>query len=162
MTTDTSENSLESLICAALTGYPRSPAAKGTFRQRLVDHGPYWMHGDPGDYDREHCVDLAQLSDFLHDTQPEAAAPLDLTQDSHVRRRFLARLQGEVAKRGTIDVLRKGIKHGPHSIDFLYGTPSQGNAKAKVLYGQNRFSVTRQLRYSADNAQLALVLQRRV
>ena len=43
-------------------------------------------------------------------------------------------------------------------IDLMYGTPSPGNEKARVLYGQNRFSVTRQLRYSNDNAQLALDL----
>ena len=116
------------------------------------------MHGDPEDYKREHCVDLAQLSAFLRETQPEVVGPLDLDQDSPARRRFLSRLQGEIAKRGTIDVLRKGIKHGPHSIDLFYGTPSPENVKAKVLYSQNRFSVTRQLRYSADNAQLALDL----
>ncbi len=104
-------------------------------------------------------MDLAQLSAFLRDTQPEAAVPLDLEQDSPARRRFPSRLQGEIAKRGTIDVLRKGIKHGPHSIDLFYGVPSPGNVKAQVLYGQNRFSVTRQLRYSADNTQLALDLR---
>ena len=67
-------------------------------------------------------------------------------------------LQGEITKRGTIDVLRSGVKHGPHQIDLMYGTPSPGNEKARVQYGQNRFSVTRQLRYSNDNAQLALDL----
>ena len=55
-------------------------------------------------------------------------------------------------------MLRKGIKHGPHQIDLMYGTPSPGNEKAHVQYAQNRFSVTRQLRYSNDNAQLALDL----
>ena len=55
-------------------------------------------------------------------------------------------------------MLRKGVKHGPHQIDLMYGTPSPGNEKARVQYGQNRFSVTRQLRYSNDNAQLALDL----
>ena len=158
MTTDTSEHGLESLICAALTGFARNPAPNGAIQQRPADYGPGWLHGDPQDYDREHCVDLAQLSAFLRNTQPEAAAPLDLEQESPARRRFLSRLQGEIAKRGTIDVLRKGIKHGPHSIDLFYGAPSPGNVKAQVLYGQNRFSVTRQLRYSADNAQLALDL----
>ena len=143
MTTDTSEKGLESLICAALTGFARHPAPQGTIQQRPADYGPGWLHGDPQDYDREHCVDLAQLSAFLRDTQPEAAAPLDLEQDSPARRRFLSRLQGEIAKRGTIDVLRHGVKHGPHSIDLFYGAPSPGNVKAQVLYGQNRFSVTR-------------------
>ncbi len=158
MTTDTSEHGLESLICAALTGFAHSPASNGAIQQRPADYGPGWLHGDPRDYDREHCVDLAQLSAFLRETQPEAAAPLDLEQDSPARRRFLSRLQGEITKRGIIDVLRQGIKHGPHSIDLFYGTPSPGNVRAQVLYSQNHFSVTRQLRYSADNAQLALDL----
>ena len=83
---------------------------------------------------------------------------MDLGEDNPARRRFLARLEGEIARRGTIDVLRQGVKHGPHCIDLFYGTPSPGNVKASVLYSQNRFSFTRQLRYSMDNAQLALDL----
>ena len=158
MTTDTSEKGLEDLICSGLTGFERSPAVSGAIQQRPTDYGPGWVHGDPEDYDREYCVDLAQLSAFLHDTQPDIAPSLDLGEDSPTRRRFLARLQGEIAKRGIIDVLRQGLKHGPHSIDLFYGTPSPENVKAQVLYSQNRFSVIRQLRYGADNAQLALDL----
>ena len=158
MTTDTSEKGFEDLICAGLTGFERCPTAKGAIQQRPADYGPGWVHGNPKDYNREYCLDLAQLSAFLHETQPNIEPTLDLEEDSPTRRRFLARLQGEIAKRGTIDVLRQGIKHGPHSIDLFYGAPSPGNVKAQVLYGQNRFSVTRQLRYSADNAQLALDL----
>ncbi len=103
-------------------------------------------------------MDLAQLSAFLRATQPAVAESLDLDRASPTRRKFLARLQREVTKRGTIDVLRNGVKHGPHQIDLLYGTPSAGNERAKGLYGQNRFSVTRQLRYSQDQTQLALDL----
>jgi type I restriction enzyme, R subunit len=36
---------------------------------------------------------------------------------------------GEIAKRGVIDVLRKGIKHGPAQIDLFYGTPTPGNRR---------------------------------
>ena len=55
-------------------------------------------------------------------------------------------------------MLRNGVRHGPHQVDLMYGTPSPENEKAKVLYGRNRFSVTRQLRYSRDQTQLALDL----
>jgi len=71
---------------------------------------------------------------------------------------FLSRLQGEIAKRGVVDVLRKGINHGPAHIDLFYGTPSQNNPKAAELFASNIFSVTRQLRYSKDETQLALDL----
>jgi type I site-specific restriction-modification system R (restriction) subunit len=55
-------------------------------------------------------------------------------------------------------VLRRGIKHGRHDVDLFYGTPSAGNADAAARYAANRFSVTRQLRYSRDETQLALDL----
>ena len=158
MTTDTSEKGLERLICEALTGCDCDPSQGGVATERPTDPGAGWICGDPTDYDREYCVDIAQLSAFLQATQPEIAEPLGLDDENPTRRRFLARLQGEVTKRGTVDVLRKGVKHGPHQIDLMYGTPSPGNEAVAALYEQNRFSVTRQLRYSNDNAQLALDL----
>ena len=158
VTTDTSEKGLERVICTALTGAACDPPRRGIVRERPSSYGAGWICGDTQDYDREYCVDLAQLSTFLHATQPKATESLDLGQDSPTRRKFLARLQGEITRRGTIDVLRKGVKHGPHQIDLMYGTPSPGNEKATVQYQQNRFSVTRQLRYSRDQTQLALDL----
>ncbi len=155
MTTDTSEGGLERLICVALTGRDCDVAGDAT-GERPAGYGAGWTCGDPRDYDREYCVDLVQLATFLHATQPEVAELLRLGEDGPTRRRFLARLQGEVSKRGTIDVLRKGIKRGPHHIDLLYGTPSPGNERARHLNRQNRFSVTRQLRYSRDETQLSL------
>ena len=83
------------------------------------------------------------------------ASPLP-GQDGPTRRKFLARLQGEVSRRGTIDVLRHGIKHGAQDLDLFYGTPSAGNKKARERFEQNRFTVTRQLRYSRDETQRAL------
>ncbi|MEW5705794.1 MAG: type I restriction endonuclease subunit R [Actinomycetota bacterium] len=127
----------------------RTPASYG---------GAGWLPGDPADYDREYCVDLVQLAAFLRSTQHEVAEALDLDNDSPTRRKFLARLQGEVSKRGVVDVLRGGIQHGPHRIELFYGTPSPGNEQARALYEQNRFTVARQLRYSRDETQRALDL----
>jgi len=158
-TTDTSERGMERLICTALTGHSCDPGATGGVTDTVTNYGGTgWIGGNPNDYDREYCVDLAQLSAFLHETQPEAAEALALDEDGPVRRKFLARLQGEVTRRGTIDILRHGLKHGAHDLDLFYGTPSVGNVKAKTLFEANRFSVTRQLRYSRDETQLALDL----
>ncbi len=83
-----------------------------------------WICGNPNDYDREDTVDLAQLLAFLIETQPDAFDGLNVSEDGSSRRKFLARLQGEISKRGVIDVLRKGIKDGPHHVELFYGTPS--------------------------------------
>ena len=160
MTTDTSERGLERLICTALTGLPCDPGGgpAATVGERPAVYGAGWIYGAPEDYDREYCVDRVQLSAFLREMQRETAEAVDLDRDGPTRRKFLARLQGEIGKRGTIDVLRHGIKHGAHHLDLFYGTPSPGNAKARERYAANRFSVTRQLRYSRDETQLALDL----
>jgi type I restriction enzyme R subunit len=159
MKTDTSEKGLERLICTALTGSPCDPLQLGLVREPAGAYGSSgWLCGAPDDYDREYAVDLAQLRAFLRATQLKAADALDLDQDTPTRRKFLARLQGEISKRGVIDVLRHGVRHGPQEIDLLYGTPSPGNPVAAERYSQNRFSITRQLRYSRDETQLALDL----
>ncbi len=158
MTTDTTERGLERIICTALAGHPCEPAPKGEEHgePEARSGGVGWTAGDPRDYDRSYCVDLRQLAEFLRATQPEAAAALALDEDGPARRKFLARLQGEVTKRGTIDVLRNGLKHGPHELELLYGTPSPGNELAGQRFDRNRFTVTRQLRYSTDRTRLAL------
>ena len=157
MITDTSERGLERLICTALTGAPCDPPKPGALQEMPAPYGGYgWICGAPGDYDREYCVDLVQLSAFVRDTQPNLVDALALDEDGPTRRQFLARVQGEITKRGTIDVLRKGISHGPVHLDLFYGTPSPGNDKARLLHAANRFSVTRQFRYSRDETQLAL------
>jgi len=99
---------------------------------------------------------LVQLSTFLRATQPKVADAVLIDTDGPTRRKFLARLQGEISKRGTIDVLRHGVKHGAHDLDLFYGTPFAGNAKAQERFEQNRFTVTRQLHYSRDETQRAL------
>ncbi len=157
MPTDTSERGLERLICTALAGHPCEPPATGTVAEPPAGYGGVgWSGGNFHDYDREYCVDLVQLSAFLRATQPKAAASLGLSEDGPTRRKFLARLQGEIAKRGSIDVLRHGLDHGSHHLALFYGTPSAGNQKAKERFEQNRFTVTRQLRYSRDETQRAL------
>ena len=115
--TDTSEKGLESLIVAAMTGWTTAaPSADEAVRDASGAASDLraagvsgWLLGNAPDYDREYAVDLDQLRAFLRTTQKEAAEALDLFQDSPTRRKFLARLQGEIAKRGVIDVLRKGV-----------------------------------------------------
>ena len=157
---DTSEAGLEKLICTALTGQPCAPnAERAAVREASAPYGGRgYICGSPADYDREFCVDLFQLRAFLEATQPEIAEVLDLGNNSPTRRKFLDRLQSEISKRGVIDLLRHGLRHQAYEITLFYGTPSPGNEQAQALHAQNRFSITRQLRYSRDETQRALDL----
>lgn len=159
MPTDITEKGLENLIVAGMTeGASETGAVEGEVRERPSMYAPGWILGRAEDYNREYTVDLTQLAAFLRDTQPRVAEALDLGEDSPAQRKFLARLQGEVSQRGVVDVLRRGLKHGPHDLELFYGTPSPGNAAAAERWAKNRFSVTRQLRYSRDETRLALDL----
>jgi type I restriction enzyme R subunit len=158
--TDTTEKGLESLVVAALTGHSGQAAPQvGAVHEESASYGGAgYVEGDSADYDRDHVVDLVKLLLFLKATQHTLVDQLGLDTEGPKRQQFLARLQGEIAKRGVVDVLRKGIKHGPAAVDLFYGAPSPGNAKAVQRFAANHFSVTRQLRYSKDKTQLALEL----
>lgn len=163
-TTDTSEKGLETLIVEYLAGHDYDPAGgspnvfEAGVPEDVVDGAVGYVRGDSNDYDREHAVDIVKLCAFVLATQPEAFAALHLDGDCPARTQFLHRLQGEVARRGVIDVLRHGVKHGAVKLDMFYGTPTPGNVKAAERFDANVFSVTRQLRYSKNETQLALDL----
>jgi type I restriction enzyme R subunit len=139
-TSDTSEKGLETLIV-----------------ESLVNEAGY-QQGTNQDYDRDHAVDLTRLLAFMQDTQPKEFENLGLDKDEPKRTQFLHRLQGEITKRGVIDLLRKGVKQGPTSVELYYSAPTPGNKTAEQLFKSNIFSVTRQLRYSKDETQIALDL----
>ncbi len=135
---DTGETGLESLIVTS-----------------LIEESGY-QPGNPKDYDPRHALDIAKLTAFIQSTQAELSERLGLQTDCPKRTKFLHRLQGQIAKRGITDILRKGIKHGPDTIPLFYGSPTASNKKAKERFAQNIFSVTRQLHYSGSETRLSL------
>lgn len=136
--TNTKESGLESLII-----------------KWLVDQNGY-EQGTNADYNRDYAIDEARLFRFLQDTQPDSLTKLGVFKSEMKKKQFLNRLQGEIAKRGIIDVLRNGVKVYPASLIMFYLTPTENNVKAKEMYEKNIFSVTRQLMYSNDATRLAL------
>ena len=83
---------------------------------------------------------------------------LGVNKSEQKKRQFLNRLSSEITKRGIIDVLRNGVKAYPADLIMFYFTPTENNARSKVLFAKNIFSVTRQLHYSVDASKLALDL----
>lgn len=123
----------------------------------LVEKNKY-EEGKNVDYNKSHAVDETRLFRFLQDTQPREMDMLGVFKSDTKKRQFLNRLSGEIAKRGIIDVLRKGVKVYPADLIMFYMTPTENNIQAKIMYEKNIFSVTRQLHYSQDATKLSLDL----
>lgn len=129
------------------------------FEQIIVDylcnHCGY-EEGNNKDYNKEYAIDELRLFRFLETTQPESMEKLGIRKSYQKYTQFLNRLQGEIAKRGIIDVLRKGIKVYPVDLVMFYLTPTTKNETARKMFEKNIFSVTRQLMYSKEAQRLAL------
>ena len=138
MNTNTKEIGLESIII-----------------DHLVSVNGY-EQGQNSDFNKEYAIDETRLLHFLEATQPNEFAKLGIGQNKQKYIQFLNRLQGEITKRGIIDILRNGIKIYPANLVMFYMTPSDKNIKAKEFFEKNIFSVTRQLMYSRSNSKLAL------
>lgn len=138
MSTNTKESGLETLIV-----------------EYLVNNNGY-EQGTNSDYNKDYAIDEIRLLRFLKSTQSDELDKIGIFNSEHKKVQFLARLQGEIAKRGIIDVLRKGIKVYPANLIMFYMTPTEKNEVAKEMFEKNIFSVTRQLMYSKDNTRLAL------
>jgi type I restriction enzyme, R subunit len=170
MPTDTTEKGLETLIMRHLTGEDGFFTDAGPVGVKetpdeaaaIKAGGRGWIAGRPGDYDRGHCLDTVQLFAFLHATQPDMLKKLGIANYDDakdiVRQKFLNRVSSEIGKRGVIDVLRRGVDDGPLRFELFYGTPSPGNETAASKFAKNRFSITRQVRYSQDETRRALDL----
>lgn len=128
-TTDMSEKGLESLI-----------------EKSLLEEAHY-EKGFSKDYDKTHAIDVVKLLEFLKKTQPEIVEKYNLEQDGIDREKFLSALQSKIEKKGIVETLRKEFYYLNDSITLFYAFPSANNLKAKEMYEQNIFSVTRQLYY---------------
>ena len=138
MLSNTNEQGFETLIVNWLTQY----------------NG--YEQGNNADYNKDYAIDETRLFRFLEVTQPKQIEQLGIHTSEIKKTQFLNRLQGEIAKRGIIDVLRNGVKIYPASLVMFYMTPTDKNVVAKEMFEKNIFSVTRQLMYSKDNTKLAL------
>jgi len=137
MTTDISEKGLETILV-----------------EGLCERG--WQQGKASDFVPKFGLDLGRLRTFLRVTQPAVEIALGLSNDTATRNKSLDRIAREITNRGVIDVLRKGVKHGPHHIDLFFGAPSPGNIAAEEKFKQNRFTVVRQLHFSPNMTALSL------
>jgi len=113
----------------------------------LVDNG--YIERLPENYNQELFLDTEILLNFIKATQPEEWEKLKEQYPGNTEEIFLKRVSSEVGKRGTLDVLRNGIKDRGAKFELAYFKPVSGlNPEHEKLYKQNIFSVIRQLPFS--------------
>ena len=110
--------------------------------------GGYWVRR-PEAYDRALCLDPGTVLDFIYATQPKEWEKLKQQHSAEVKAPFLKRLASEIGRRGTLDVLRYGIKDSGCKFQLACFRPASGlNEALQTLYEANLFTVVRQLKYS--------------
>ncbi|MDE0688392.1 MAG: DEAD/DEAH box helicase family protein [Candidatus Poribacteria bacterium] len=104
------------------------------------------------DYDRSLCLVPNETLQFIQNTQPEEYQKLERQYGAETPQKLLDRVSRQIASRGVLDVLRKGIRDRGCHFHLTYFRPASGmNPDHQRLYAQNRFSLIRQLHYSEKN-----------
>ena len=121
-----------------------------------------WQKGAASHYNAALGLDTAELMAFFGATQ---AKEIDKLKGFYggiekAQRKVAERIAAEIDARGTLDVLRRGVKDHGTLLRLAYFAPAHAiTPELQQLYAANRLTVTRQLRYSAtttDELDLAL------
>jgi len=150
---DIAERAFEDAIVNVLVTGKMVGAADTESREPSPGFGEFIPGGysqrSADDYDRALCLIPDETIDFILATQPKTWDRLKQHYGDEVKARFLRRLANEIERRGTLDVLRNGMKDRGCKFELAYFKPSSGlNEELRELYRANQFCVIRQLHYS--------------
>jgi type I restriction enzyme R subunit len=103
-------------------------------------------------YDVALGLDTGELFAFIGATQISTWNELIVRHGGdpdEAQRRFTQRVAAELDRRGTLDVMRRGVEDQGLRFQLAYFRPAHGmNPELVEAYSRNRLTVTRQLRYS--------------
>jgi type I restriction enzyme R subunit len=166
MSPEVSERSFEEAIEHGLL--QQGPDASAGEATAVRETSPAYGDAVPGgyrkrdsrDYDRGLCLLRNDVVDFVLATQPREWAKLKQHHGTAVKEQFPRRLASAIEQRGTLDVLRNGLKDSGVKFRLAYFRPASGlNEETRRLHLGNLFAAVRQLRYSTKNEKsLDLVL----
>jgi type I restriction enzyme, R subunit len=108
----------------------------------------------PDDYDRVFALDKGLVLDFLKATQAKEWMKLEGQYGASSEAEFFKQLGQALKQRGTLDVLRNGLKLVPN-LKFImcaFKPASNLNPELVGLFNANILSVIRQLHYSTKSA----------
>ena len=151
MNVNISERAFEDAIVACLLQHRESVISEERAAYMDMPPGGYQKRREE-DYDRALCLIPRDVLDFVLATQPQEWKRLSQHHGAAVEEQFLKKLSSEIGRRGTLDVLRNGIRDMGCRFRLAYFRPSSGlNEETRWLYQGNLFSVARQLHYSNRN-----------
>ncbi len=120
---------------------------EASIESSLLDSG--YRQNSPVNYDRSLCLIPQEVFDFITATQPDEWQKYQQQYGADAEQKLLQRLSQQVKERGTLEVLRQGIKANGCTFKMAYFRPATGlNPDTQKLYAANLFAVVRQLEYS--------------
>ena len=124
---------------------------EGEIEYSLINFGGY-KKGNPANFDAALAMDTKTVLRFLQVTQPKAWENLCKRHGDKVEQNFIKRLNDELKNRGTLDVLRHGIKDLGVDVFLCFFKPASEMNKTTVeRYKNNIFTVMRQVHHSVSN-----------
>jgi len=133
---DTSESAFEGYIVEYLTSV----------------HG-YRQRDSKAHYARAMALDWELLLSFITATQPDTWQELERQHGSQTVVKFQRRLLREIKRRGTLDVLRRGVKDSGCYFQLAYFKPATTlNPEHQERYRKNIFSVIRYSQVETNDA----------
>jgi len=133
---------------------------EGAIEAWLLEHGGY-VKGDPHAFDVALGLDPGEVLAFVRATQEDAWRSLAARHggEAAAEANFLRRLAKELDERGTVDVLRHGVKDLGVEIRVAYFKPAHGLTPELVeRYEANRLVLVRQFRYEDSDKTIDLAL----
>jgi type I restriction enzyme R subunit len=124
----------------------------------LIENGGY-ERLSPEEFDREQGIFPDVVVSFVKETQPEKWEKLETAYQGNARKRFLQDLTSAMEGRGTLEVLRHGLRTTGTTIDLTAFKPNTGlNPEVQKRYEANRLGVTQQFYYSTTDPKKSIDL----
>jgi len=156
-TSKTNEQALERAIEKILTGTCQEEIKTQGISIDAVNEdaaiystGKGYYIGKANNFNAQFAIDEQFFWSFLESTQKEELEKLQKQSDWKLK--ILNRYDRLVKKYGVLHLLKKGLQVDNANFTLFYELPLASSSQSiKDKFAQNRFSVTRQLRYSLDN-----------
>jgi type I restriction enzyme R subunit len=123
---------------------------QGLIKDYLIEENEYSESFNKG-YDRNYAIDIDMLFSFLENTQKKKIDELKNIYGPKYQEKILYNIDKELKRRGSIDVIKHGVKDFGVKLQLAYFKPPTNlNPDQYLLYKKNILSVTEELVYDIN------------